>query len=560
MFSAPATARLFAVCLMSACALGMPASAQSPDRRLTVGQPGERRVALVIGNDTYASAPLRNARNDARAVATALRDVGFTVTEKSDLRRSDFGAELEAFARGLTTNDVALFYFAGHGLQVENENYLLPVDFSGQSASAARWDTIPVGRVHDVMRNARVSMIVLDACRNNPFNGARTTGGGLAAMEARGSLIAFAAGAGQTASDNTAAANGLFTTHLLATLRTPGLGVREVFRRTRELVVSATNGNQFPAVYDGLVGEFVFRVVDPPAVAEAPRPVAPGPGGTREDLDLRVELAMWESVNQVQSPNSARTMLEDFIRVYPTSRFRSLALAKLIDARAAIAKADVRGAIQLRVDQLLSATAAELVANCDAGLWAACSRAAVVYRDGIGVSANAEQSLRLAARGCAMGDLGGCNVEGYAYRNAVGVERDFSRAAWLYQRVCDGRVMVGCTNLGLALLNGEGMAADKSRAIALFREACPVSVVACSNLGAVYERGDGVARSDQEAAIWYEKACAANGATGCRGLGRLYEAGRGVPADRSKAIESYRTACAGKDEPSCAALKRLGGD
>lgn len=261
--------------------LGGLAHAQSqPPRAFEHPTPGPagRRLALVVGIDSYPRSPLLNARNDARAMAATLRDLGFTVTMLEDASRNQMVTTLATFSDMLRPDDVGFLFYAGHGLQIDGENYLVPADFDATSATAARLGTLPVGELQAALSRARVSVLVLDACRNNPF--ASTRGGrGLAAMEARGSLVAFATGAGQTASDNPAAGNGLFTQQLLATLREPNLPLRDVFYRVRQRVYDATNGQQFPALYDGLLGDVVLRPgpgAAPPvaAAAFAPPPVA----------------------------------------------------------------------------------------------------------------------------------------------------------------------------------------------------------------------------------------------------------------------------------------------
>ena len=252
-----------------------------PLRDLTVA--GGRRVALVIGNDNYPRSPLLNARNDARAMASSLRELGFAVTLLEDVTRNQMVGSVSEFSEALRPDDVAFFFYAGHGVQLEGENYLVPADFDGSSSTAARLNTLPVGELQSALGRARVSVIVLDACRNNPFGNARSGGRGLAPIEARGNIIAFATGAGQTASDNPAAGNGLFTGQLLATLREPNLPLRDIFYRVRQRVYQATNGQQFPAVYDGLLGEVVLRA-DPTAGPVPPIAVAPnmsaGPSAT----------------------------------------------------------------------------------------------------------------------------------------------------------------------------------------------------------------------------------------------------------------------------------------
>ncbi len=235
-----------------------PALAQR-DLRLDTGEIGGRRVALVVGNDSYSSAPLANSRNDARAVSQTLIDLGFQVTFLEDVQRASFGDALATFSNGLEPSDVALFYFAGHGLQVESENYLIPTDFRGSSAADVRVASIRVSDIEQLMRRSRVALLILDACRTNPFSGTRAIGRGLAPMEAAGSLIAFSTGAGQTAEDGASGTNGLFTAELLKVLSIPSLTAQQVFLQVRRNVYAASGGKQFPAVYDGLLGDFVFR-------------------------------------------------------------------------------------------------------------------------------------------------------------------------------------------------------------------------------------------------------------------------------------------------------------
>jgi outer membrane protein assembly factor BamB len=239
------------------------------DRRLVRAEAEGRRLAVVVGNDAYADAPLRNARNDARAMTRALEAAGFRVTLLQDATREQLALTLANFGDALRADDVAVLYFAGHGVQVDAENYVIPIDFHGRSISDIRLNALKVSEIEHMLQTARVSMLILDACRNNSFAGTRG-GAGLAAMEARGSLIAFATGAGQTAADGDGT-NGLFTSELVKTLNEPGLPVQEVFRRVRRAVFAASGGRQFPAVYDGLLGDFVFT----PATAAPAAPVLP---------------------------------------------------------------------------------------------------------------------------------------------------------------------------------------------------------------------------------------------------------------------------------------------
>jgi uncharacterized caspase-like protein len=317
-------ARLATLVVIVACAM---AAHAVQENRLAVPIAGpERRLALVVGSDSYAEAPLRNARNDARAIARTLEGLGFRVTLLEDATRQALASAVSTFGDSLQANDVALFYFAGHGVQVDNDNFLLPIDFRGQSTTDVRFGSIRASEVQHLLQSARIAMMVLDACRNNPF--ARTRGAsGLASMEARGSLIAFATGAGQTAADGTGG-NGLFTQELVKVLGEPGLTAQDVFKRVQRSVYAASTGRQFPAVYDGLLGEFVFR---PAAVASGTS--ASATQAADPQLAMRAELALWDAVKDAQIADP----IEDYLRQYPAGRFKAAAEMRLAELRRAAA-------------------------------------------------------------------------------------------------------------------------------------------------------------------------------------------------------------------------------
>ena len=233
------------------------------------------RVALVIGNNEYSMlTPLANAVNDALAVTGALEDVGFAVDTLTNASRPEMASALAHFADSLAEDAVALFYFAGHGVQVDGVNYLLASDYTAQTAAGLRLSGVSVNAVQGLLAGARTTLIVLDACRNDPYGalpvaprrrGFRGETAGLARMDPQGMLIAYAAGAGQLAVDGEPdAQNGLFTGHFVDVLLEPGLTAIEVLREVRRRVVRETGGEQYPAVYDGLLGDFVFRPLLPP--------------------------------------------------------------------------------------------------------------------------------------------------------------------------------------------------------------------------------------------------------------------------------------------------------
>jgi len=235
------------------------------------------RLALVIGNTHYGGThELKNPENDARAVATALKGLGFTATVLLDGGRGRMREEVHAFCdriRAAGPQAVALLYYSGHGMQVAGENYLIPVGFEIPVRADDMGDNaLSAQKILDEVQgaNAQVSIAVLDACRDNPYATQRAFAGsrGLAKLEAEGLYIAFATASGKTAEDNPNGSNGMYTTELLHFLKTPGLSVDQVFKKTRAAVFAKTNHAQFPYVYDGLLNSETFILSEAPS-AEA---------------------------------------------------------------------------------------------------------------------------------------------------------------------------------------------------------------------------------------------------------------------------------------------------
>ncbi|SNR64927.1 Uncharacterized protein, contains caspase domain [Humidesulfovibrio mexicanus] len=247
----------------------------------------ENRIALIIGNGAYKTAPLRNPARDAQDMAALLKSLGFSVTLKTDVDQKDMEEAVRQFGLNLRQGGVGLFYFAGHGLQVQGNNYLVPVDARIQTESDVRFECLDAGRVLGKMEDAgnALNIVILDACRNNPFSrGFRSADRGLAEMRApTGSIIAYATAPGSVASDGTGA-NGIYTKHLLSAMRTPGLPITDVFMRVRMGVVSETGKKQVPWESSSLTGYFYLSGdgKNGAAATVSPPPAAPG-------VDLKAE-------------------------------------------------------------------------------------------------------------------------------------------------------------------------------------------------------------------------------------------------------------------------------
>ncbi len=304
------------IILLLAC-LGI-ASAAEPQRNIGIAaKSGEKRVALVIGNSAYKDAPLRNPVNDARDMAAALRKLGFDVIEKTNVTQKEMNRAIVQFGEKLRADTIALFYYAGHGMQVKGKNYLIPVDAQIRSEASVRVETVDVDGVLDQLTVSPLNIVILDACRNNPFERRfRSLGGGLAQMDApKGSLIAYSTAPGKTAADGESR-NGLYTQELLKHLQTPGLPLEAVFKRVRIGVMAASGEAQTPWETSSLTGDFYFR----PAAGGTPaaaQQVAP-PDDSRSE-----EVSFWRSIE-----NSADVAdFDAYLRSYPNGRYATLAKA-----------------------------------------------------------------------------------------------------------------------------------------------------------------------------------------------------------------------------------------
>ena len=306
----------------------------------------ETRVALVIGNAAYQnSTPLANPINDARAIAEKLKLIGFDVALHENLDGQGFRVALGEFSEKALNSDLALVFYAGHGIEMNGQNYLIPVDAKMKSESTAQFEAVPLEQVLGAVREAgKLGLVMIDACRNDPFsatmtrsNGTRSVSRGLAPISVEGEtgmLISFAAEAGKTADDGDAN-HSPYTAALLGVLDQPGLEVGRMFRSVRAKVKETTKGAQVPIEQAQLPDQDIYLVAaDAPAsaavVAPAVAPVvavtavapATDPAAPPADDPLLIYLAALQSGD--------RAAIEDFIRRYPDH-------PRAADARAVVA-------------------------------------------------------------------------------------------------------------------------------------------------------------------------------------------------------------------------------
>lgn len=286
-----------------------------------------KRVALVIGNDDYSSVTdLKKAVNDARGIGTALEEIGFSVLRAENVTRRQMNREITNFVGRLEPGDEALFFFAGHGVEIDGRNFLLPVDIPAVTPGKedfVKAESVPVDEVLDRIRRrgTRVSVLVLDACRDNPFptKGTRSVGGtrGLARMPApEGTFIMYSAGVGQTALDRLAAndpnPNSVFTRSLIPLLKKPGLSLTQTARQVRRQVqklAGTISHDQRPAYYDEVTGDFFFT-------KGKQTTSAPAPAAARSEEDI-----LWAGIEGSKETSD----FQFYLKRFPNGKHAALA-------------------------------------------------------------------------------------------------------------------------------------------------------------------------------------------------------------------------------------------
>jgi len=301
--------RLLLATLLAAVAWA--AAAQAPAGKAAA------RVALVIGNAAYPSAPLANPLNDAADIAKELEAAGFTVIRRDNAKLRDMHLALREFGDKLGKTSTGLFYFAGHGVQVRGRNYLLPVDADIQREDEVAFSAMDLAAVMEKLDSARnpVNIVILDACRDNPFGAKlQASAKGFAQMEApAGTLIAYSTAPGTAAADG-GGRNGLYTGHLLVEMKKPGAPIEETFRAVRAAVRRDSKGAQVPWESTSLETEFKFRPAVQVAVAAPTAPSIPAGTAQRRIASLTMPPTLvagdswtWKVKNELDGTQVLRT-------------------------------------------------------------------------------------------------------------------------------------------------------------------------------------------------------------------------------------------------------------
>jgi TPR repeat protein len=516
-----------------------------------------KRVALVIGNSAYRNVPrLENPASDARLIAKTLRDLGFTVIGEDallDLDKPRFDAALQDFSNQALGADVVLFYYAGHGVQVAGRNFLVPVEANPTRESDVYLQMIDTAIVLSQMEGsgAKLNIVLLDACRNNPFagRGLRSTTGGLAQMQApEGTLISYATQPGAAALDG-ADGHSPYSKALAETMRRPGLGLFDTFNEVGLSVKRATGGQQQPWLSSSPIeGGFYFSGAGASvAIASAaPTPALTSASAKREADPASADVGPQPIPAPTPPPAAAQTAsLAPNIAPQSGGGAASLGESAVATCDRLAASpidpekpADVAG---VEFEQLLATPA---LAACRAALAAEPNNPRLAFELGrVEMKAGGldDDALALFRKAAALGHAGAMNSLGLAYERGVGVAKDLGEAARWYRRSAEAGNSAAMRRLGFAFRHGDGVSVNPAQAARWFRRAAEAgNVQAMSEIGQAYEHGLGVPQDPAEAAKWFRKAAEAGAAIGMNQLGMAYLRGVGLERDPIEAVRWFR--------------------
>ncbi|MBO0902601.1 DUF2610 domain-containing protein [Jiella sonneratiae] len=509
----------------------------------------EERIALVIGNDRYehlrVDSQLERAGRDAAAIGNALETIGFRVLRGSNLDRRDMLAMIRRFRATVKPGDVALFFFAGHGVAIDGTNYLLPTDIRPTGKEEIAAAAVPETRIESDLLDAgaKTGVLVLDACRNNPFGAGkdRSLGRsrGLDASHAvPGIFKLFSAGTGQAAIESLGEAdadpNSLFTRILAAEIKKPGQSLIDLTYAVKRQVLALSGNRQNPAYYDGGFAADVYLAGR--GEPEAPQALSCSGAGTHFAVAQKL---------------GTRAALEAHLGFYGHCPYAPFAKA-LLDSmekegtpQAVLADPpSVEGAAEL-------AKTEALVRGC--GLAAASPRDAGRPEDMPGVAlASIDAAKAIPACEAAVAARPEDPRLAYQLGRALSASPERRReAAAAFGKAADRGFPLAQTSLGRLYAGGIGVPRDVGRAVDLYRKAAVRDdAVAQFELGQMYEKGLGLPRNLPGALTWYERA-AENGSRAAHGAAARIltdnASGFGRTGDYARAADHWREAARGGD-------------
>ena len=509
----------------------------------------EKRVALVIGNNAYASLgaeeQLQKAVNDAHAVGDALEQLGFEVARGENLSRVDMLSKLIATAGKVGPGDLAVFFYAGHGVSLDGANYLLPADIPSAEAggeSLIELSAIPEATVIETLkrRGVRVAMIVLDACRNNPFSqgGTRAFGGttrGLARPPdpAQGVFGLYSAGYGEQALDRLSDAdddpNSVFTRVLVPALRKPGLSLLDIAYEVNEEVarLAETIGHeQHPAHYDQARARDLFLTIAPKA--------PPTTAVAAPDADCSLAEAHYREAREI----GTRAALQDHIRRFGNCAFAGLAEERIALFETTLAPNDGERIIAVTASAAATGDAAAPAHPGAQPAAAACETLTV----GI-ASDEMDTKAAIPVCGKAVAEAPGNDELTFLLGRAHDAAGDYKAALAQYEAAAKRGHADAQFHIGRLHALGNGVKEDKAEAARWFRLAADQGHArAQAGLGRMHYRGEGVKEDKAEAVRWFRSAADQGRADAQINLALSYYNGEGVPRDFAEAAKYFRMA------------------
>lgn len=490
----------------------------------------KKRVALVIGISNYSHASqLPNPVQDATKLASVLSNIGFDVTLRTNLGINDLRDAVRNFADKADNSDVALVYFAGHGIEMGGQNYLIPNDAELRRDRDLDHEALTMNLVSSSLEGAkRLRIILLDACRNNPFaaqmkiakSRTRSVSRGLAPVEPIGdSIVVYASKHGTVAEDG-AGNNSPFAEALAKMLPQPGVEISLMFRKVRDEVIKATDRRQQPFVYGSISGDpFYFM---PSVNIQNNVVINNTPSADKSACSIWPQIATTATKAQVQA----------FLSECHDGIFYRLAQARLKELKgSAIATLTPPKPAVNKFPE--SSETADALYN-----------KAKNYQWGTGgLKKDNKKALELFMQAAAKGHAKSMTDVGWMNENGHGTARNMHIALEYYQKAADKGERMAMNNLGWMYTNGNVVQINYTKAIEYYRKAIALGEpLAMTNLGWMYETGKGVSVNYNEAFKYYKQAADAGDLQGLHNTGWMYAAGRGTAQDYAKGAEAVFTA------------------
>ena len=489
----------------------------------------QERIALVIGNAGYpGGGQLANPVNDARAMQNALERAGFQVIKLEDAGLEDMESAILAFSKRLDKNTVGLFYYSGHGLQYDGNNYLLPIDTTDKIEAPAhlRSKAVSVDYVLASMENSGLNIVIFDACRNIPFRSfQRSVPSGLAAMNhyPDGTLIAYATAPGKVALDGLGE-NSPYTASLVKRMAEP-LPLEQLLKKVRSDVRAETGDRQSPWYNASIEGDFYFTAPDAQGNAVAQdSPADPNMG----DNDPVMADAL-DALDRQDYVLAAQRLLPLATQGHASAQYR---LGLLYEHG-------------LGTNQDYATARAWYEQAAAKGLATAQNKLGYLYRNGFGVARDYHKAHRFYEQAAAQGLAAAQSNLGYLYQNGLGVTLDYDKAREYYEQAAVQGLAGAQSNLGYLYQNGLGVTQDYVKAREYYEQAAAQGLADTQNaLGYFYQNGLGVAQDYDKAREYYEQAAAQGLPSAQNYLGYFYQHGLGIAQDYDKARAYYEQAAA----------------